>query len=55
MFLQSKQEYQEKLFEILNPLVTHYSVGRARLTLGYTGATYSPTVAQIEGFARVLW
>lgn len=55
MFLQSKQDYQEKLFEVLNPLVPHYSTGRARLILGYTGATYSPTVAQIEGFARVLW
>ena len=55
MFLQSKQDYQEKLFEVLNPLVSHYSASRARLTLGYTGASYTPTVAQIEGFARVLW
>lgn len=55
MFLQSKRDYQEKLFEILNPLVPHYSTGRAKLTLGYTGASYSPAVAEIEGFARVLW
>lgn len=55
MFLQSKKDYQEKLFEVLNPVMPHYSAGRARLTLGYTGASYTPTVAQIEGFARVLW
>lgn len=33
----------------------HYSKGCARLTLGYTGATYTPDVAEMEGFARVLW
>lgn len=55
MFLQSKRDYQEKLFEILNPLVPHYSSGRAKLALGYTGAVYSPAVAEFEGFARVLW
>lgn len=55
MFLQTKRDYQEKLFEILNPLLPHYSDGKARLTLGYTGATYSADVAEMEGFARVLW
>ena len=55
MFLQSKQDYQDKLFEILNPLRAHYSGGRAKLTLGYTGAGYPPDVAEMEGFARVLW
>lgn len=55
MFLTSKQDYQEKLFEILNPLVPHYSSGQAKLTLGCTGAVYPPAAAEMEGFARVLW
>lgn len=55
MFLKSKQDYQEKLSEVLNPLIPHYSPGGARLTLGFTGASYSPAVAELEGFARVLW
>lgn len=55
MFLKSKSDYQSKLFDIINPLLPHYSVGRARLTLGFTGASYTQTVAEMEGFARVLW
>lgn len=55
MFLQSKKDYQERLFEILNPLLPHYSASRAKLTLGYTGAGYTPDVAELESFARVLW
>lgn len=55
MFLKTKRDYQEKLFEVLNPLIPHYSPGGARLTLGFTGASYSPAVAELEGFARVLW
>lgn len=55
MFLQTKKDYQEKLFEILNPLIPHYSEGKAQLTLGYTGASYPPKIAGLEAFARVLW
>lgn len=55
MFLNSKSDYQDKLFDIINPLLPHYSEGRARLTLGFTSATYSQAVAEMEGFARVLW
>lgn len=55
MFLQSKRDYQKKLFEILDPLLPHYSPKKARLVLGYTGATYAPAIEEMEGFARVLW
>lgn len=55
MFLQTKKDYQEKLFEILNPVLPHYSTGGAQLTLGYTGASYPPKTAGLEAFARVLW
>ena len=55
MFLKSKQDYQEKLSEVLNPLIPHYSPGGARLTLGFTGAIYPPAIEELEGFARVLW
>ena len=55
MFLNSKQDYQERLFDILNPLLPHYSAGYARLSLGFTGAHYSKTVEEMESFSRVLW
>jgi hypothetical protein len=55
MFLTSKQDYQNKLFEVINPVLPHYSAGKARLTLGYTGANYSSTIADMESFSRVLW
>lgn len=55
MFLENKEAYIEKLFSILNPLLPYYSPRGARLRLGYTGATYSETVADAEAFIRVLW
>lgn len=55
MFLESKAAYAARLFEILNPLLPHYSPGGARLKIGYTGASYDNTVAEAEGFIRVLW
>lgn len=55
MFLENKNAYINKLFDILNPLLPHYSEGGARLKLGYTGAVYSETVAEAEAFLRVLW
>jgi hypothetical protein len=38
MFLNSKTDYQSRLFDILTPVLGHYSVGKARLKLGDTGA-----------------
>lgn len=55
MFLQTKQDYQRRLFELLDPLLPHYSAGKASLLLGYTGALHSPAVANMESFARVIW
>lgn len=55
MTFSSKKDYQDRLFEILNPLLPHYRADNTRLLLGYTGASYTEDVAEIEGFARVLW
>lgn len=55
MFLNNKDAYVNKLFEILNPLLPHYSKGGALLKLGYTGTTYSERIANSEAFIRVLW
>ncbi|MFD1955541.1 DUF2264 domain-containing protein [Paenibacillus thailandensis] len=44
------------LFERLAaPLKPFYSEGGARLRLGETGASYEASVAEMEGFSRVLW
>lgn len=55
MFLKNKADYTAKLFEILNPLLPHYSKGGARLKIDYTGASYDTTVIEAEGFIRALW
>lgn len=50
-----KKDYEELLFNILNPLKDYYSEGKAYLKLGNTGACYCERAAQIEGFSRPLW
>lgn len=53
--LKTKLDLQEALRQLVHPLKPHYSEGRARLKLGVTGVHYGPSVAEMEGFSRVLW
>jgi hypothetical protein len=46
---------QQAVRELVAPLRPHFSDGRARVTLGATGAHYPEEVAGLEGFARPLW
>lgn len=50
-----KNEFEALLFDLLNPLKTHYSEDCARLNVGSTAAGYSVDVSRMEAFARPLW
>lgn len=53
--LNSKEDFTNLLFAMLNPLVPHYSPGKAGLTLGVTATTYDQRAIQLEAFSRPLW
>lgn len=55
MNLQTKQDFQDLMHLILNPLKPRYSAGGARLPLGDTGVTYDSGAIEMEGFSRPLW
>ncbi|MBD8068655.1 DUF2264 domain-containing protein [Bacillus sp. PS06] len=53
--IKTREDVANLLKQICDPLKPYYSNGRARLRLGKTGAAYSDSVAEMEGFSRVLW
>ena len=53
--LVTKADLQEAFRQLSSPLRSYYSEGRARLKLGITGVHYGPSIAEMEGFSRVLW
>lgn len=53
--LHSKQDFQEMMLSILNPLKPHYSEHSARLQLGVTMAHYDIGATWMEAFSRPLW
>lgn len=55
MKLESKQDFRQWMFQVLNPLKPLYSQGCARLHLGDSGVTYPETSIEMEAFSRPLW
>lgn len=53
--LRTKQDLRAALQELTAPLRPHYSEGKARLRLGAAGAGFDASIAEMEGFSRVLW
>ncbi|MFH1512232.1 MAG: DUF2264 domain-containing protein [Bacillota bacterium] len=53
--LRTRADTENAAMEILQPLVSLLSPGRARLRLGETGAVYPQSIAEMEAFARPLW
>lgn len=53
--LHSKQDFQELMLSILEPLKPYYSEEKARLHLGVTMAHYDMDAAWMEAFSRPLW
>jgi len=50
-----RQDVQQLARELFSPLKRHFSPGGARVRLGTTGAAFSVTAEELEGFCRPLW
>ena len=55
MRLETKQDFRDWMFSVLNPLKPLYSEGGARLHLGDSGVTYPEVSIEMEAFSRPLW
>ncbi|MFC4598437.1 DUF2264 domain-containing protein [Cohnella hongkongensis] len=53
--LRTKADMRNLLRSLYKPLAPYYSKGGARLRLGDSGTSYSASIAEMEGFSRVLW
>lgn len=51
----SKQDYQNLLLKLLNPLLEKFSEGCARIQIEGAGAGYARDIIEMEAFARPLW
>ena len=50
MRLETKQDFRDWMFSVLNPLKPLYSEGGARLHLGDSGVTYPEVSIEMEAF-----
>lgn len=55
MGIHEKQEWGDRLLELLEPLKPFYSLAGARLRLTGAGACYSRDIIEMEAFSRPLW
>ncbi len=53
--LHSKEDFQNLVLKILNPLKPYYSQEKARIQLGVTMAHYDINATWMEAFSRPLW
>ncbi|MBA4493322.1 DUF2264 domain-containing protein [Paenactinomyces guangxiensis] len=53
--LKTRDDFLRAAEQICNPLKPYYSKGCARLHIGNTSASYPDSIAEMEGFSRVLW
>ena len=53
--LNTKQDFQRLMHEILDPLKPYYSEGGAQLHLGVTSTNYDEKAILMEAFSRPLW
>lgn len=53
--LNTRQDFTKLMFDVLNPLKSHYSAGGAELYLGDTFAHYDIKAAFMEAVSRPLW
>ncbi|WP_077619329.1 DUF2264 domain-containing protein [Bacillus sinesaloumensis] len=53
--IKTREDFCILLKQICDPIKPFYSKGLARLKLGNTSAAYSDSIAEMEGFSRILW
>lgn len=55
MILETRKDFEELLYKLLNPLIPYYSEGKAELHLGVTATSYDEKAICLEAFSRPLW
>ena len=53
--LRTRGDMELAAIQLIEPLLSQLSPGKARLRLGETGAAYDADIAEMEAFARPLW
>lgn len=53
--LATRNDMELAAIQLIEPLISRLSPGKARLHLGETGAVYDAGIAEMEAFARPLW
>jgi hypothetical protein len=53
--LVSREDFENLMYHILDPIRFHYTENKSGLKIGYTSAHYEETSALMEGFSRPLW
>lgn len=53
--LRSRADLQRAVRDLFAPLKKWFSPGCARVKLGHTGASFSQSTSELEGFARPMW
>lgn len=53
--LHTRADFERAVSQLFEPLIPHFSPGKARVKSTATGAQFSDTSIQLEGFARPLW
>jgi len=53
--LLTRDDMQVALKALFTPIEPFFSLGKARISLGVSGATFLVEPAELEGFARPLW
>lgn len=51
----TREEFERIVTQLVEPLFSHFSPGNARVRPTATGAHFTDTAAELEGFARPLW
>ncbi len=51
----TRQDAQRAVADLITPLLSAFSPGKARVHLGSSGATFDTAAAHLEGLARPLW
>ena len=53
--LRTRADLRNAFTQLCDPLTSHYTMGKAGLDIGNTGASYPDSTARFEGFSRILW
>lgn len=53
--LLTRKDFEDALYDILNPLQKYYSIGKARINLNSIATVYNESTIGMESFSRIIW